>query len=976
MEDRMSFRTPAQIETFLDQNGHKFDLPVQYMGDEPNSYQRDWDSAAVRMCMFASWPYEQAAGNQSIPMVYKTVNTFREDFLCDRWYLPATPRDMRMLKSAGLPCFGVETKHQLSDFDVIGTSISYPVLTINTIKQLLMSDIPPRWKTRQETPEKYPMVIVGGQAYGAPEGISAAVDCWFAGEVEDEPGNPGLGAVLARVAEWKQANRWQTEREECYKDLAREFNFLYFPRFIDVHYEYQERQAVQDVAFLEGLASPSKQVTGYSANIEGMRLPIVKRHVKNLDAIEPLTNPPLLYVDPGMGSGDMETGRGCPAWCSFCALTYRQKPYRQRTVDYMVKFGKELMRNTGGLHVAPFSPDFPMHTQKKRLISALLKDVTDEVDASSMRVDDFIADTEYILLSAHGGMDQVTLGVEGNSQRMRDLVGKGCSDTDIKEAVARGIRAGIRRFKLYMISDLPGEDRGDIFRILQLAKELADIRDGMGQHTVKIQFSWTPLLIEANTPFQWFAPTQSNRALGDVWEEFRDIKIDFKLGGKAERNKIAYFQLNQRASRDVGEAIIDVVEAMSTDGCWGGVPKSGVKLDGQEMATYEALDYALKKHGFLNGLADCFDERQKHEMFGWEFISQGISTELLWVTYQQMREFLETTDSDSYDGHFDDNYHGSEWIERCDVKCYGKTCGTCDTDDLKIRRDYIAGAQLENTVDLMNVAIIDQRSLTMKARLKVDKDDEYRFVGNDHWRYALRRAANRAELPLTKRRVRFVSDAVKYKEHSSGIDFVEIGLTKNLNKKALREFAERMNEELTGIKILEIFPHPAASDELRDDVDLSLYQMEVDLDQTSALTKLEEWEAADYVPMILKEESRRMGQVREEVNAKEFAPDLWFIRDGHRLLLRMTVRGKASPYDVYQAFSKKNSQIEAKKYPAHRLGAYVEQDASQYDFFRPDCARCDRPIPVDPLDAPFDANFCPKCLDLEEGRIVGSMVQQ
>jgi hypothetical protein len=666
----------------------------------------------------------------------------------------------------------------------------------------------------------------------------------------------------------------------------------------------------------------------------------------------------------------------------------------------MTKFGRELTKNTGGVHIAPFGPDFPMHTTKKALISSLLANVTDEVDASSMRVDDFIADSEYILLQAHGGMDQVTLGVEGNSQRMRDLVGKGCADEDIKEAVARGIRAGIRRFKLYMICDLPGEDEGDIYRILNLAKELADIRDSMGQHTVKIQFSWTPLLIEANTPFQWFAPTITNRALGAVWEEFRDIKIDFKLGSKSEKNKQTYFQLSQRSSRDAGMAIVDVVEKMES-GCWGGVPKG----------TYELMEESLKKHGFHNGYGDVFDERQKQDMFGWEWLDQGINVELLWVTYQQMKEFLQNTSSSNYDTAFDETYHGSEWIERCDTKCYGKTCGTCDVDDLKIRRDYIQAAAEEVNVDLMNVKVIDQKSVAMKVRARLFKHEDKRFAANDHWRYAVRRAANRAQekvrleactdpqelvndpifgtitspcgsckhcnsVPaIAKRTVIFASDAIKFKDFTSGVDFVEFGLTRKLDKAGLQHFIDTMQAELAGLDIVKALPHPAASAPLRQDVDLSFWEMEVDTDNQTALQRIAEWEAADYVEMTLKEESRRGGLEIEKVNAKEFVDDIWFVKDGYRLKLRMLLRGKPSPYNVYQAFMQRNSYIEAIKYPAVRLDAFVELDHSQQDFFRPTCTECGLGIPVNLIEQPYDADLCPKCKDVTDGIVAASLTR-
>jgi radical SAM superfamily enzyme YgiQ (UPF0313 family) len=961
-------RTASQIQKFVDENQYKMDLPQQMYGDEPNSYRKPWDSASVRWIIMASWPYEAAAGNQSIPTVYKAINTGREDFLCDRFYLPATPRDLKMFEKAGYPIFGIESKHQLTDFDVVATSIAYPILTMSFHKMLNMSGIPARRAERERRGvHEFPMVMVGGQAYGAPEVLSPIIDCFWLGEVEDEPGNPGIAAVTARIEQFKREGRWSASAESrvgCYEDLAREFNFLYFPRFVDVAYEYEDRTHV-------GVQLPSKQVVSYTSNLAGMRLPFLKRIVKDMDAIEPLDNPPLLYADPGMGAGDLEVGRGCPAWCSFCALTYRQKPYRQRSVPYMTGFAKRFQTNMGGTGLVPFMPDFPMHTQRKKLIQSLLENVSDEVDAGAMRVDDFIADGQFILLQVHGGLDGVTLGVEGNSQRMRDLVGKGTADEDIKEAVTRGIRAGIRKFKMFMISNLPGEDEGDVFRILKLAKDLADIRDGMNQPNVRIQFSWTPLLIEANTPFQWFAPPTSTRALGDVWEEFRDLKIDFKLGGKAEPNKATFFQACQRASREVGEALVDAMDENDA-ACWGGVPKTFKDL----------IERKLKARGFQNGYDDIFDERFKHDMFGWEFIDQGVSTELLWVTYLQMREFVEQTDSHTYDLNFTDEYHGNEWVERCDTKCYGKTCGTCDAEDLKKRRQYIVEAQTESNIDLQTIKPVDQKSQALKVRARLYKPERYRFIMNDHWRFNFRRAAFRAESILgldygiTKRSIRFASDNIKYKDWTSGVDYVEFGITKRVTRQQIQEFITVMNAELCAtqgdestrwLEIREWVPHPAASANMRTDVDLSLWSLEIDDEPSKVLGRLSEWQRAEYVKMVLKQDGGYFAPGSEEFNAKDFVEDVWLARDGHRQVLKMLLRGRPSPYNIYGALMGRSSWIEAASKPAIRLEAFVEADRDQADFFRLNCEACERQIHTNIMDEPFDPRYCPKCKDEADG---------
>lgn len=959
-----STRTAAQIAKWVDETMYRMDLPVQFLGDEPNAYGKPWDSARTRMLLCASWPYEAAAGNQSIPAVYKQINDAGPEFLADRFYLPATPHDLRLIEKAGIPIFGIESKRGLADFDVVGTSIAYPLLIISFYKMLAMSGVPVRWKERERIGlENYPMVLVGGQAFGAPECLAPAVDAFWLGEVEEEPGNPGIQTVFRRIDEMKTRGLWATDRLGCYERLAREFNFLYFPRFVDVHYGYEDRAHVLPI----DNPLPSKVVTGYESNLSGMRMPFVKRYVKDLDAVVPLDNPPLLFNDPGMGSGDLEVGRGCPAWCSFCALTYRQKPYRQRSVPYMRDYALRYTRNMGGTTAVPFMPDMPMHTQRKALIGDLLQYVSDEVDAPAMRVDDFISDPDCILLQVHGGMDGVTLGVEGNSQRMRDLVGKGCSDEDIKEAVARGIRAGIKKFKMFMISNLPGEDEGDIFRILRLAKDLADIRDSMDMPTVRIQFSWTPLLIEANTPFQWFAAPVASRALGDVWEAFREIKVEFKLGGKSEPNKSAFFQLCQRASRDVGEAIVDVcdlINAPGKGGCWGGVPK----------ITRDQLDDALRAHGFANGFEDCFDERFKADMFGWEFIDQGVSPELLWVTYLQMREFVEQTDSHTYDLNFGDDYHGNEWIERCDTKCYGKTCGTCDVEDLKIRKGYIAAGAHEASIDLSHIPVIDQRSQVVRVRARLIRDEKYRHVMNDHWRFHVRRAAFKtlAEHPewgfnLAKRTIKFASDGVLYKDWTCGVDYMEFALTRTATQAQVQVLLDGMNTHCRGLTIGAWTLGPASNDSMKVDIDLSLWELEIDVDPTTVLARLEAWHATDYVKMILKSAGEYFSAEREEFNAKDYCDDLWLIRDGPALKLRCLLRGRPSPYNLYAALMGRASWIDAAKKAGRRLEAFTEVDREQYDFFRVVCSGCDRLVPTNLMDEPYDPQLCPHCRDRETG---------
>ena len=952
----MADRSPEYISSWLERSLHRFDNPSQFLGDEPGSARKPWGECSVRWLVAASWPYYHSTGNQSIPAVCATINNGRPDTYADRFYLPETPRDLRSLERDSIPVFGIESRHQARDFDVMGTSISYAVLWLNFCKMLQMSGIPLRWRDRQDHAGDYPMVIAGGQACCAPGFMEPVADCIFLGEVEDEPGNGGLSQVCARIAAFKADGSWTADRIGCYQQLAREFRYLYFPRFVKITYAYQDR----------GLPELSKQVVGYRSLLDGMRMPFRSRTVRNLDNIAPLTSAPLLYADPRLGAGDIEVGRGCDAWCSFCRLGWITNPPRERSVAKSVEHAKEWQRNMGSRELSPFSPDFPMHRQKKALLTALLENVNSSLDVTAMRIDDFNADDQYVLIQAHAGADGVTLGLEGTSQRMRDLVGKGTADKDVEEAVTRGIRAGFRKFKLFMICNLPGEEPADVMKIAALARRLCEIRGELGQPHVVFQFSFTPLLIEAQTPFQWFAPTPPDHTLIQVAEEFRDLpNVQIKIGTKAEVNKVSLFQLCQRASRDVGEAITDVIEELGT-ACWGGVPKD----------TRDRLDAALRRHGFANGFADCFDERGRHDLFGWEYIDMGVSPDRMWGAYQQMVEFLEGTAAETYEAQFAGPSGGNEWVPRCDQKCGGNSCGVCDGEDLKLRAARIRGQ--DQDVDLARITVIDQSSVALKIRARLEIPDRNRYVSREHWKYAIRRAAYRAQHDLdwkagiAKDTIQLASEACKHRDWACGTDYAQFGLTWRPPYDELKSLLGNMTAEMADWITLGDWDIYSASADLRRDVSLVLWELEPPASPDEIAARIRDWEMSEYVKLVFRSDSAYFGAGNEEVNAKDYVHDLWLASDGHSWKLRMLASAKAGPYTLYAALMGKPSWIDAAASPARRLDLFTAVP-EHGDLLRPSCVRCEAVIPEDLLGEPLDADYCPRCLDEAAGIVTAGL---
>lgn len=936
----MTGRSAASIAAWLEENLYKFDGPAQYLGTEANATRRPWDTAKVRWLLAASWDYSQAAGNMAIPALYDAVHKAGVYTLADRFYLPATPRDLELLERGQVPVFGIESRHQAADFDVVGTSISYTVLFMNFCKMLSMSGIPLRWKDRMGDPGAYPMVIAGGQAYCAPEFMSPVVDCVWLGEAEEEPGNPGIAAVCQAIADMKADGLWREERYLCYQMLAREFPFLYFPRFTAVDYRYEDR----------GLPELTKMVSGYRSLLSGVDVVHRVRRVANLANVSLMTSAPILFSDPRMGSGDVEVARGCDEWCSFCRLTWVTKPYRQEPVERSIARAAEWRRNMGSTDISLVAPDPPVHTERTALIAGLMERVTPRVGASSMRIDDYNSG-DFSLLLTVAGTRSITLGLEGGGQRVRDLAGKGASDDDVAEAVTKAIRAGVRKIKLYFITNWPGEERADVMRAVALGERLANIRDSLpGGEGVQIIFSWTPLLIEAQTPLQWFAVTPPDYMLADAFDALmKNHHIWVKLGSKATPEKLAFFQACQRASRDVGEAIVDVIENYGS-ASWGGFPKD----------MRDRLDDALVAHGFLNGLDDIFGERFYEDLLGWEMIDTGVKRSLMWRVYRDMVELLEGTDAATYDETLPEGHHGNEWVPRCRQQCSGTACGVCSREDLELRKEYAQA--VDRDLREQPIRPLDHSTVAAVVRMRVDRPEQFRFATNESLEFTFRRAFFRAQAALDHpfpdlavRSVRLASGGTGYRERSAGVDYLDFGLTRSEDPERVGEFLIKAAAQL--------YPHlhwgglyrvldASAKLPARP---VSLWEVEVDGDEEALVRRLLWWGAQDQVPVLLKADSFYTGSTAVRGNAKEHVTDLWVVRDRHRMLLRMLLNGRLGPYQVYAALAGKPSWIEAARHTAWRL-----------EFFHgggQPCVGCGLPVPVNLLDVSWGEELCPRCAD-------------
>jgi len=918
-------RTPVQIQKFCDDYGHVMDFPAPLVyGDEPNTFGKPWEGTDLHFAVYSVADYIQFVANQTVPLLYEMANEAAPEILGDRCFFPSTRKELALFKRQGIPIYGCETKQPLGAFDVFGMSSSYGAFYLNLIQGMRMSGIPFRWEDRVDRKEEYPLVMMGGMGSYVPTSYDPVVDLVFVGEAEDEPGNPGYMALLREFADYKRAgyferghpDRW----EEMLHDLCRRYTFLYRPAYYEPQYDDKTWHKSQWVVKYDDLPKRPR-----------------KRFAVNLDQTFHLKKKPVPWYDTGMGLGELEISRGCQASCLFCAEGYRYRPYRERSVEYLVGAFKELVALQGSDRAFPAAFEFSGYTKKKELVRRLLAEVSDNVDTQSQRVDNFARDPNFgMAMAALGGMKNLTIAIEGNSQRMRDVISKGCTEKEILQVFEIAFRSGYDRIKAFVICDLPGETEADTREIIDLARKVIDLRNAYGRAT-KILFSWTPLFVEGWVPFQWAQSSINDKAeaMGAVVGELSRLGIGCSLGHKASSGNYIWNQIFALADRVAAEALL--ATAIKTEAVF----FTNVTND---VAT--VLEEELEKRG--RSLEFYFREKPDDTIFPWDFLLVGVGKAALLRYWRKAKEYLAQTDM----------LPGGHLIAKCDMDCI--TCGACAGDLPEILQE---GRAADTVTDISKALVIDQRTLAQRVLLRIRVDPKRRFVGQDHWGLQLRRAAYLNDWPITKRHIRFQDEQGRNKKWLSGVDYVEVGFTKRFYRKADRStFIARLNEHLNGFEVLDAKEVPI-NDNSGKDVGDSLWKMEID--RQDVFDVVGRFNDAKYWPVILYEDRFREGMVRVEYNAKDFVHDLWVRKEGASYYLVMQIAKKLTPYDVHKClFGSKNE--EAHRYPAIRLEAFQPGGRSD-DLFAVVCEVCERNLPHDfwgnvyrSLD---DRDLCPRCAD-------------
>ncbi|OWY65933.1 B12-binding domain-containing radical SAM protein [cyanobacterium TDX16] len=490
--------------------------PARYLGNELGAIRKNWQSADVRWVLTYPELYEVGASNLGHVILYNILNAQPRQ-MCDRAYLPA-PDLAGKLRETHTPLFAVESRRSLTEFDILGFSLSYELGATNILEMLDLAGIPLTWRERAEGAEgeksrathqsntnyqipntKYPLIFAGGQtATSNPEPYADFFDFIALGDGEELL--PEIGLV---VAEGKAAG---LNREELLLDLA-QIPGVYVPRFYDLAMDGSIHPNCPDVPekIIRRVATP---IPAYSTGL-------------------------VPYVETVHDRLTIEIRRGCTRGCRFCQPGMLTRPARDVQPEQVVEAIETGMRATGYNEFSLLSlscSDYLSLPAVGMEIKNRLQNENISLSLPSQRVDRFDENIANIL----GGYRQsgLTFAPEAGTQRMRDIVNKGLTNEELLRGVKTAWEQGWDKIKLYFMIGLPGETDVDVLGIAETVAWLQRECRDRSRKPLAFNLTISNFTPKPHTPFQWHSVStgefqRKQELLRQEFRHMRGVKVNF-----------------------------------------------------------------------------------------------------------------------------------------------------------------------------------------------------------------------------------------------------------------------------------------------------------------------------------------------------------------------------------------------------------------------------------------------------------------
>ncbi len=459
------------IETVLNKKILPFvSKPGRYIGNELNIIQKGDQPTDVSVALAFPDIYEIGMSFIGFEILYHILN--RHDVIrAERVYLPWI--DMQeMMKKEKLPLYSLESFTPLKYFDIIGFTLQYELTYSNVLQMLHLSDIPIMATDRSNDD---PIVLGGGPCSSNPEPMSDFFDAYLIGD-----GEQTFTEICTLIGKLKKSKATRSEILELLAGICG----VYVPSLYEVVYD--------DVNGFTSIGSKSINAI----------LPIITRIEPELKEENYPTEPIVPILEVTHDRLALEVMRGCTKGCRYCSAGMIYRPVREREPLAIVRQSVAGIENSGFDEVSFLSLSISDYSKLSELMIAekdSLEGKYVNVSLPSMRLDSFSEEIARFVSNVR--KSGFTFAPEAGSERLRRIINKSISDTEIFDAVKTALRNGWKLLKFYFMIGLPTEKEEDIHAIADLIEKVSELSRSFGR--IRFNLSISPFSPKPHTPFQW-----------------------------------------------------------------------------------------------------------------------------------------------------------------------------------------------------------------------------------------------------------------------------------------------------------------------------------------------------------------------------------------------------------------------------------------------------------------------------------------